>query len=580
MTSARDSSAAGTRTIFLKERSMRDPRYALVIGNAAYGAGMTLRNPVNDARLMSETLSSLGFKVDLKEDLGTAAFAAAIAAFVDRLKTDHAQAGVLYYAGHGAQVGGDNYLVPVGCGIRNRLDLENSALKLETIMSMLGNAVPTSILFLDCCRNNPLPYWEENDSRGLTAGLMSPRPPQISNGSYVAFATMSDAVALDGDGRNSPFSLSLAECITMPDRSVSDVMAKVRCKVRSLTRGRQLPMDWSTLLDSYVFNLVGNREAPPPVDPTAREDEFWRYVQNTSSVQLLDSFLAEFPHGTHYKEAREQRDSLKAKLFRQKLWRSTGKVAAALSVLFVSWLILQTARFSSLPGYDIVGGDTSLPVAQNNIDPIIPTERRSGNWKKHNLANYKGAVLCHLQCLLNRKCIAYTYDKENKTCYPKNDYIFAQKDPEDDEKHTSAYIARPSLLFQGTKQLLKRDIIKSDSGSMLEGKVLDGDGNELTNPDPLTRQIGVRVGTLKNAASAAELKDKFDSDSIFCIALCIKLNTCRAFVHSLFNGRCKLLGEGSASLKASDGSVQTFYGVITGVKPPEASIPIAYDINP
>lgn len=284
------------------------PRVALVIGNADYGPEIgRLKNPVNDARLMAETLQGLGFKVDLVLDADSKTMKQAIKGFGAKLREAGADAtGLFYYAGHGLQVDGENYLVPVGAAIESEADAEFEAVPAAYAvkqMEVAGNAV--NLVFLDACRNNPLTRSFRSGTRGL-ARVDAPR------GSFVGYSTAPGDVAADGDGANSPYALALAVELKTPGISVEEAHRNVRAKVLAVTGNKQTPWDSSSLTGAVILAEKAAAPAPPPVAAPSpapqpqveqqaaidKEALFWDSIKDSTNPAEFEAYLAEYPQGT------------------------------------------------------------------------------------------------------------------------------------------------------------------------------------------------------------------------------------------------------------------------------------------
>jgi uncharacterized caspase-like protein len=229
-------------------------RVALVIGNGAYQEAGTLNNPVNDAADMAKALTQLGFDAVLGLDLDRRAFDEKLRAFSRAL--DEADAAVLFYAGHGLQVAGRNYLVPVDARLKSERDLDFEAIGVDFVLRQMesGREGKTNIIFLDACRDNPL-------ARNL-ARSMGTRSASVGHGlaevhtgvgTFIAYSTQPGNVALDGAGRNSPFAAALSKRVLEP-RNLNALMIEVRNDVLKTTGGRQVPWDHSALTSDFFFN--------------------------------------------------------------------------------------------------------------------------------------------------------------------------------------------------------------------------------------------------------------------------------------------------------------------------------------
>ena len=222
-------------------------RVALVIGNGAYRTMSALRNPPNDANLMSAKLSGLGFDVVRLVDGDKTAFAAALTEF--GRKAQGADVALVFYAGHGVQVNGRNWLLPVDADIIASTDLPGQAIKANDLLEIMDiSGARLKLVFFDACRNNPLP---RSLSRGTSNGLA--RLEANAAGMMIAFATAPGDVALDGTGDNSPFTEALARLIDTPDLEVRHLMGKVRESVYVSTGERQLPWLNEALIGEFYF---------------------------------------------------------------------------------------------------------------------------------------------------------------------------------------------------------------------------------------------------------------------------------------------------------------------------------------
>ena len=224
-------------------------RVALVVGNGDYAAEIgKLKNPTSDAQMMADTLTGLGFEVALVTDADQKAMKRAIREFGQKLReTGPNGIGLFYYAGHGVQVDGENFLLPIGAEIQAEGDVELEAVSASSILSQMqfaGNAV--NLVFLDACRNNPLTRSFRSGSRGL-ARVDAPR------GSFVGYSTAPGDVSVDGESNNSPYALALVEELTTPGISIEEAHRAVRGKVLAATNQRQTPWDSSSLTGPVVL---------------------------------------------------------------------------------------------------------------------------------------------------------------------------------------------------------------------------------------------------------------------------------------------------------------------------------------
>src|SRR5208283_3614029 len=233
-------------------------RYALVIGNSNYLGLPSLKNPANDAKDIATTLSKLGFQVTPIYDASRKQIDRAITAFRQSLARDRQSVGFFYYAGHGVQAKGVNYLIPVGAEISSEADLEDEAVSVQRILGNIEDAQNrVNIVVLDACRDNPLPSGVRGVERGLA--VVAVAPPE----SIVLFSTAANQTALDGSGRNSPFARALLNHLADPD-DISVVIKEVTAEVRSYTGDRQIPFQYTSLDINFSLNPESNFVAPSP----------------------------------------------------------------------------------------------------------------------------------------------------------------------------------------------------------------------------------------------------------------------------------------------------------------------------
>jgi Caspase domain len=237
--------------------AVAEKRIALVIGNSNYAHAGVLANPANDANDMADALRGLGFEVILGLDLDKAAFDTRVRAFSNALV--QADAGLLFYAGHGMQVAGRNYLIPIDAKLGLERDLDFEAVSLDFILKQmeLEREGKTNIVFLDACRDNPLAR-NLARSMGTRSAAIGRGLAQIQTGvgSFISYSTQPGNVALDGTGRNSPFTTALVRSVTEPGRNLTATMIDVRKQVLSATGGKQVPWDHSALTGDFYFHLA------------------------------------------------------------------------------------------------------------------------------------------------------------------------------------------------------------------------------------------------------------------------------------------------------------------------------------
>ncbi|WP_374377881.1 caspase family protein [Dongia sp.] len=298
--------------------ALAEPRVALVIGNAGYGADIgNLANPVNDAKLMQASLGKAGFDVILVTDADQKEMKRAIIDFGDKLAAAGPTVTALfYYSGHGIQVGGENYLIPLDAQIERDADVDLEAISADTVLKQMQfSDARVNIVILDACRNNPLPRSFRSAQTGL-ARIDAPR------GSFVAYSTAPGDVAADGKGDNSPYTAALATAITTPGLSIEEAFRNVRGSVLSETGNAQTPWESSSLTAPFFFTpkaeaaTADAAPAAPAGDARALELAFWDSVKASKDPADFVAYLEQYPNGNF------------ARLARNRLNMLTGNVAS------------------------------------------------------------------------------------------------------------------------------------------------------------------------------------------------------------------------------------------------------------
>ena len=224
-------------------------KVALVIGNGSYQHAPALANPVNDAEAVATKLRGLGFEVSLQRNLTLAAMRRALRSFGD--SANGAEVALLYFAGHGMQMGrrdrAENYLLPVDATLQDARDTDDEALALSKVMDFLDGA-QNRIIVLDACRDNPLAQRMANTGATRSASRGLAPLESAGSGTLVAFATAPGSVAADGTGRNSPFTSALLEHLDTPGLDAQALFTRVRQRVHEATAGRQVPWNNDALL--------------------------------------------------------------------------------------------------------------------------------------------------------------------------------------------------------------------------------------------------------------------------------------------------------------------------------------------
>ncbi|MCG6857587.1 MAG: caspase domain-containing protein [Salaquimonas sp.] len=283
--------------------SAAEGRVALVIGNGAYTNAPALANPANDANLVTASLKRIGFDVVSATDASRRQLLDAVAEF-GRL-AQNAEIALFFYAGHGLEVSGRNWILPVDADIAASTDLPVAAVKVDDILEVMElSGARVRLVFLDACRNNPLP---RSLSRAVGRGLA--RIDVSAAGTMIAFSAAPGTVALDGNGKDSPFSIALAKHIVEPGVEVRQMMAKVREDVVTATGEKQVPWVNEAVVGEYF--LAGKPDgketaapAPPAPQATGRSDDiavelaFWDSVKDSDDRNMLELYIQKYPQGS------------------------------------------------------------------------------------------------------------------------------------------------------------------------------------------------------------------------------------------------------------------------------------------
>ena len=294
-------------------------RVALIIGNDAYVKINALHNAGNDARRMEQALRAAGFETTLRVDAKRRTLYQVIDAFAAQIAGSPDTVGLFYYAGHGIQANGNNYLIPVDADIESEADLEAEAVDAGKVLRAMAEAHNRlNIVILDACRNNPLPK-----GRSLSRGLARMDAP---SGTFIAYAAGPGQTAEDGSaGGNGVFTGELVKAIVLPGLPIEQVFKKAAAGVRSQTGDRQVPWTEASLQGDFFFHPAGTSTviaaapaaapAPPAAvatDAGAFELAFWNSVKDAKSPAEIKTYLDRYPKGAFAGIARVRYDELQA----------------------------------------------------------------------------------------------------------------------------------------------------------------------------------------------------------------------------------------------------------------------------
>ncbi len=290
-----------------------EKRVALILGMSKYQNVPNLANPARDAAAMGELFKSAGFDtVDTRLDLTITQLRRAIRDFAGVTAT--ADIAVVYYAGHGIEVNGANYLIPTDAKLASDYDIPDETFALDRLLDALEPAKRLRLVILDACRDNPFDKTMKRSlgTRSIGRGLAKIEP--ASSNTLVAFAARAGAVAADGDGTNSPFATALIKYITSPGLELRLALGKVRDDVIKTTGNRQEPFLYGSLGgDALALNPVvtlPSTAANAPSDPEQIVRRDYEFALQVGSRAVWDTFIATYPTGLYSEFAKAQRNRI------------------------------------------------------------------------------------------------------------------------------------------------------------------------------------------------------------------------------------------------------------------------------
>jgi hypothetical protein len=280
-------------------------RIALVIGNGAYTTAPPLKNPPNDARDMAATLRTLGFDVTSGINVNQRDMKRLIREFGQKLRAGGS--GLFYYAGHGVQSKGRNYLVPVDADIQSEAEVEDSGVDVGLVLNYMDDAQNgLNIVILDACRNNPF----SRSFRSASEGLAQVDAP---TGTLIAYATAPGRVASDGLGQNGLYTSELLKQMRVPGLSATEMFMHVRAEVMKQTGNKQVPWEASSLVGTFYFSGPKNTGTPPGVDPAAFELSYWDTIKSSTDPNDFKAYLEKYPDGQFASLAKNKLEGLQGK---------------------------------------------------------------------------------------------------------------------------------------------------------------------------------------------------------------------------------------------------------------------------
>lgn len=313
---------------FLSSYAWAEKRIALVIGNSAYQHALQLANPQNDAGDIASKLTGLGFDVVTGRDLDLTGMRRSIRDFVGKL--EGADMALFFYAGHGLQVDGDNFMIPVDAQLVSHNDLDFEALPIELVLSAMERNAKVNLVFLDACRDNPLASTlaRSMGTRSMAVGRGLAKL-DTGVGSLIAFATQPGNVAHDGSGRNSPFTTALLKHLGTPGQSITDDLIAVRRSVLDATDGKQIPWDSSSLTGPVVLNPSPIQDTATRPAATADTDKsvelaYWDTIKSSTEKSYFEAYLQQYPNGAFGALARLKIEAIERQAIERQAERQQG----------------------------------------------------------------------------------------------------------------------------------------------------------------------------------------------------------------------------------------------------------------
>ena len=305
---------AAAALVLVCQPAWAEKRVALVLGNAAYQNVAKLPNPVNDGAVIAATLRNAGFDVvDSRQDLPAAETRRTLRDFADRARD--ADIAVVYYAGHGIEVDGANYLIPVDAKLERDTDVYDEALSLDRVLLAIEPAKKLRLVILDACRDNP---FSKNMKRTVASRAIGQGLAKVEPGSpnmLIAYSAKAGSTAADGDGKNSPFTVALSKHLTTPGLDVRRAFGFVRDDVLKTTSNRQEP---------FVYGSLGGEDVPlvpapakaaptaPVLSPQAEARRDYELALQIGNKSAMNAFLAQYREGFYASLAKLQLEKFSA----------------------------------------------------------------------------------------------------------------------------------------------------------------------------------------------------------------------------------------------------------------------------
>jgi formylglycine-generating enzyme required for sulfatase activity len=293
----------------IADQAHAEKRVALVVGNATYRNVPNLGNPLNDAAEVAALFKSAGFStVEFRRDLGIVDMRRTIGDFAEAAAD--ADIAVVYFAGHGIEVDGANYIIPIDAKLLRDFDIEDETVSVERVLKSIEPAKRLRLVIIDACRDNPFLKTMKRTAASRSIGRGLARVEPAVSDTLIAFAAKAGSIALDGDSKNSPFTLALLHNLATPGLDLRIAFGRIRDEVLKSTGRRQEPFVYGSLGGSLVALVEAPKQPPPPTTDAI----VWNAIKDSSYPGVFDEFIRKFPDSPHLNDAQARRDDLKKQI--------------------------------------------------------------------------------------------------------------------------------------------------------------------------------------------------------------------------------------------------------------------------
>lgn len=273
-----------------------EKKVALIIGNSQYQTGTPLKNPVNDAKDVSQKLQKLGFKTFVYHDLSLSQMVHAVDRF--KIAAENSDAAIFYYAGHGIEIQRQNFLIPIDAKMETERTATYEALRMSDVVEVMRQAnIRNGLIILDACRDNPFLNISRSGSRGLAR-----YPESNLSNLMIIYAAQAGQIAKDGDGRNGVFTTQFLKYVDEPNLAVPQLFNKIKLGVSTATNNVQQIYQEGDILANFVFNPVA---LPAMIEsPFNAELKLWNQIKDSNSIAAFNDYLKKYPAGQFVELAR------------------------------------------------------------------------------------------------------------------------------------------------------------------------------------------------------------------------------------------------------------------------------------